>query len=166
MPLTGQLDTLHYALKNQIGNGFFYMMFEYANKPGVMREGIYKFNVRNKSKSYIDGKPITTSGNKPTMPPEKGICVCEFSNREYIEKQAELNGRATWTPHDYTNVSFDKIRLLKYRGVLRAVQIHENSAYRVTNLIAVPQEFEQSAKLLIRSGINFDMVGISEISKH
>ena len=47
MPLSGQLDTLHYTLKNQIGNGFFYMMFEYANKPGVMREGIYKFNVRN-----------------------------------------------------------------------------------------------------------------------
>ena len=71
MPLTGQLNTLHYALKSQIGNRFFYMMFEYADKPGVMREGIYKFNVRNKSKSYIDGKPVTTSGNKPTMPPEK-----------------------------------------------------------------------------------------------
>ena len=164
MAIIGQIGTLGEALRSQIGNGFFYMMFQKKN--GNMREGIYKFGVRHKSKSYIDDKPYTTSGNPSTMPKDLGMTVCEFSNREYIEKQAELNGRATWTPHDYTNVRFDKIRLLKYRGVLRAVQIHENSAYRVTNLIAVPQEFEQSAKLLIRSGINFDMVGISEFSKH
>ena len=166
MPLTGQLNTLHYALKNQIGNGFFYMMFEYANKPGVMREGIYKFNVRNKSKSYIDGKPVTTSGNKPTMPPEKGICVCEFSNREYIEKQAELNGEPEWSPHDFTNLKFHQIRLLRYGGTLKKVDIEENHMFRVTKIQVVPKEFEQSAKLLMRSSINFDMVGISEFSKH
>ena len=166
MPLTGQLNTLHYALKNQIGNGFFYMMFEYANKPGVMREGIYKFNVRNKSKSYIDDKPYTTSGNPSTMPKDLGMTVCEFSNRQYIEKQAELNGEPEWSPHDFTNLKFHQIRLLRYGGTLKKVDIEENHMFRVTKIQVVPKEFEQSAKLLMRSGINFDMVGISEFSKH
>ena len=38
--------------------------------------------------------------------------------------------------------------------------------FRVTKIQGGPKEFEQSAKLLMRSGINFDMVGISEFSKH
>ena len=164
MAIIGQIGTLGEALRGQIGNGFFYMMFQKKN--GNMREGIYKFGVRHKSKSYIDGKPITTSGNKPTMPTEKGICVCEFSNREYIEKQAELNGEPEWAPHDFTNLKFHQIRLLRYGGTLKKVDIEENHMFRVTKIQVVPQEFEQSAKLLMRSGINFDMVGISEFSKH
>ena len=51
MAQVGQVNTLEQVLRNHIGNGFFYMMFEKKN--GNMREGIYKFGVRNKSKSYI-----------------------------------------------------------------------------------------------------------------
>ena len=95
-----------------------------------------------------------------------GMTVCEFSNRQYIEKQAELNGEPEWSPHDFTNLKFHQIRLLRYGGTLKKVDIEENHMFRVTKIQVVPKEFEQSAKLLMRSGINFDMVGISEFSKH
>ena len=108
MAIIGQIGTLGEALRGQIGNGFFYMMFQKKN--GNMREGIYKFGVRNKSKSYIDDKPYTTSGNPSTMPKDLGMTVCEFSNRQYIEKQAELNGEPEWSPHDFTNLKFHQIR--------------------------------------------------------
>jgi len=36
--------------------------------------------------------------------------------------------------------------------------------YRITTLQVVPAEFEQSAKLLMRSGIDFSVVGLSHIS--
>ena len=163
MAIIGQIGTLGEALRSQIGSGFFYMMFQKKN--GNMREGIYKFGVRNKSKSYIDDKPYTTSGNPSTMPKDLGMTVCEFSNRQYIEKQAELNGEPEWSPHDFTNLKFHQIRLLRYGGTLKKVDIEENHMFRVTKIQVVPQEFEQSAKLLMRSGINFDMVGISEFSK-
>ena len=105
MAIIGQIGTLGEALRSQIGNGFFYMMFQKKN--GNMREGIYKFGVKNKSKSYIDDKPYTTSGNPSTMPKDLGMTVCEFSNRQYIEKQAELNGEPEWSPHDFTiSISF------------------------------------------------------------
>lgn len=164
MAQVGQVNTLEQVLRNHIGNGFFYMMFEKKN--GNMREGIYKFGVRNKSKSYIDGKPYTTSGKPSTMPKDLGMTVCEFSNRQYIEKQAELNGEPEWKPHDFTNLRYDKIRLLRYGGTLKKVKIEENHLFRITRIEVVPQEFEQSAKLLMRSGIDFDVVGLSQISKH
>ena len=163
MAIIGQIGTLGEALRSQIGNGFFYMMFQKKN--GNMREGIYKFGVRHKSKSYIDDKPYTTSGNPSTMPKDLGMTVCEFSNRQYIEKQAELNGEPEWSPHDFTNLKFHQIRLLRYGGTLKKVDIEENHMFRVTKIQVVPKELEQSAKLLMRSGINFDMVGISEFSK-
>ena len=100
------------------------------------------------------------------MPKDLGMTVCEFSNRQYIEKQAELNGEPEWSPHDFTNLKFHQIRLLRYGGTLKKVDIEEDHMFRVTKIQVVPKEFEQSAKLLMRSGINFDMVGISEFSKH
>jgi len=162
MAQVGQVNTLEQVLRNHIGNGFFYMMFEKKN--GNMREGIYKFGVRNKSKSYIDGQTYTTSGKPSTMPKELGTTVCEFSNRQYIEKQAELNGEPEWQPHDFTNLKYHQIRLLRYGGTLKKVDIEEDRLYRITTLQVVPAEFEQSAKLLMRSGIDFSVVGLSHIS--
>ena len=161
----GRTEKLETYLRNFIGNRFFYMMFEYKDKPGVMREGIYKFGVHTKSKSYIDGKKYTTSGKPSTMPKDKGMTVCEFTNREYIEKQAELNGRPTWTPHDYTSINYGQIKLLKYGGLLRKVDFHDNHMVTLGKIDIVPKEFEDSAKFLLRSGIDFEMVGVSEFSR-
>ena len=133
--------TLADTIKEQIGNGFFYCLFQKKN--GDYREALCRFGVKN-YKSVIDGEQKTIGDRvSPITVSNTGICVKEFQNKEYQKNQKKK--------HDFTSIRYDSIRLLKFKGVMYRVECMENDMIRLLALQQIPQELEKFVKLLYKS---------------